>query len=44
MKEVQELKRTRKDQDLDWEDESGPLFLEIQAVMVPSTLQIPKEK
>lgn len=43
IRELQELKRVRTDQDLDHDIDSNPLSLRIQAEVVPRTLKIPKE-
>ena len=44
IKEVQELKKTRKTSDSDQEIDTNPLSLEIRSAVIPSSHRIPKEK
>ena len=44
MKDIQELKKARKGQDLDQNEDTNPLFLKIHAVVIPHTLRVPMEK
>ena len=44
IKKLKEMKKIKKDQYLDQEDDNNPLFLELYEEIVPTTLRIPKEK
>ena len=44
MKEMQELKRSRKGQDPDQDEDSSFLSPKIQVVVIPPTFRVPKEK
>ena len=44
IKEVQELKKTRKTSDSDQEIDTNPLSLEIRSAVIPSSHRVPKEK